>query len=187
MLDKNEFLKLMMPLGEIFDKQITESILDIYYDIFKDYSINILKTAFNKVIKTYQFNTLPKPADILEYLEGTPQDKAMIAWLQAKEAVQKGGYYASIEFSDPIISYCITELGGCAPISELPFIEKRFLELYRVLAKRDIKINSRLIGYIELCNSEKGYYDKIPEPIRIGFKINDNLKITTEQGNKSII
>ena len=174
MLSKIEFSALMATIGEVFDKQITEAVLDIYYDIFKDYSIEQLKNAFNRVIRNHQYNTLPKPADILEYLEGTRDDKALIAWLQAKEAVSKGGYYASIIFKDPIIAHVLNELGGwqqfcCAPIAELPFIEKRFMEMYRVFAKREVKDNIKLIGFMELHNGETGYQEKIPEPIKIGF------------------
>jgi hypothetical protein len=45
--------------------------------------------------------------DILEYLEGTRNDKALIAWVEAKKAVQIAGYYNTVEFTNPIISNCI--------------------------------------------------------------------------------
>ena len=163
------------PLAEVFDKQITEAVLDIYYNIFKDYSIEQLKKAFHQVIKTHKYATLPKPADILEYLEGSSEDKSLIAWLKAKEAVQKGGYPATIVFDDPIISHCLKELGGwqwfCdCPIDELPFVEKRFRDLYKLFQKREINTPIKLVGFIEQKNGETGFMDKIPTPIKIGFK-----------------
>jgi len=175
MLNKMEFSNLIIPMGEIFDKQITEAILDIYYEIFKDYSIEQLRESFNKIIRTHKYNTLPKPADILEYLEGSPSDKSLIAWVKAKEAVSKGGYVASIEFDDPIISHCLQELGGwqwfCSvPIDELPFVEKRFRDLYNMFRKREITAPVKLIGFIENKNSNTGYLDKIPPTVKIGFK-----------------
>jgi hypothetical protein len=90
------------------------------------------------------------------------------------EAVQKGGYYASIEFADPIITYAINELGGwqwfcCTQKDELPFIQKRFMDLYRLFLKRGVQSSIRLIGFIEGRNNQLGHFKDIPEPIRIGF------------------
>jgi len=175
MLNKEEFINIMTGLSDMFNKPTSEFILDVYYESLHNYTADQVKQAVFKCLKNYKYATLPKPADILEYLEGTRDDKALIAWLQAKEAISKGGYYASIVFKDPIIAHCINELGGwqafcCAEISELPFIEKRFMDMYRVLAKREVKDNIKLIGFIELQNGEKGYQDKILEPIKIGFE-----------------
>lgn len=178
MLDKIGFAKLMLILGEIYDKQITEFVADIYYDILKDYDYLVVESAIKKVISSHKYNTLPKPADILEYLEGTRDDKALVAWLQVMEAVQKGGYYASIEFADPIIAHSINELGGwqwfcCTQKDELPFIQKRFMDLYRLFLKRGVKDNLRLIGFIEARNNQLGNFKDIPEPIRIGIDIKE--------------
>jgi len=177
MLNKERFASIMVGLCDIYGIVPSEFILDTYYAIFKDYDNKSLENAINKCIKGRVYNNIPKPAEILEYLEGTKDDKALIAWLQLKEAVVKGGYYASIEFADPIISNCVNELGGWVwfcnqPKDELPFVEKRFMDLYRLFLKRGVTDNQRLIGFIEAQNSNKGY--DIPEPIRIGF-VNDTL------------
>jgi hypothetical protein len=167
----------------MYGKPASEFMYDIYYNIFKDYSAEQFSYALNKCLKNRVYNTLPKPAEILEYLEGTQDDKALIAWLQVKEAIQKGGYYASIEFADPKIPHCINDLGGwtwlcCSQIGELPFIEKRFMNLYQLYSKRDIPLdNIRLIGFIEAQNNQKGY--DIPEPIRIGFEIEQKQRTET--------
>jgi hypothetical protein len=173
MLDKNEFVKVMTGMCELFNTTPSDFIFDAYYAIFKDYELDQFKSAVNSVMRTHVYNTLPKPAVIIEFLDGTKDDKALGAWLQVKEAVNKGGYYASIEFADPIISHCLNELGGwmwfCSQqITELPFIEKRFMDLYRLFLKRGPQENVRLMGYIETTNRQKGL-DNVPEPVRIGF------------------
>lgn len=173
MIDKNDFGKLMCMLGEVFDKQITELLADIYYKIFKDYDYSQTESAFYKVIRSNKYATLPKPAEMLEYLEGTRDDKTLAAWLQVMEAVRKGGYHASIEFADPIIPHCVNDLGGwmwfcCTEKVELPFIQKRFEDLYRLYLKRELQVdNVRLIGFHEAQNSQKG--KEIAPAIRIGF------------------
>lgn len=176
MLDKIIFSHLLVGLGEVFDRQITEVITDIYYEALKDFSTEQVKSAVYKCIKNHKYATLPKPADILEFLEGTREDKALVAWLQLKEAVQKGGYYASIEFYDPIITHVVNEIGGwqafcSSKIEDLPFIQKRFTDYYRILLNRGVDKNIRLIGFIEARNNEKGLAENIPETIQIGFEV----------------
>ena len=146
--------------------------LDIYYNIFKDYSNDSFSRAVTNVVKSNKYNTLPKPAEILEFLDGDKNDKALMAWVHAKEGVKLCGYFDSPDFSDPIISNCIEELGGwvkfCScELTELPFIEKRFLDYYRLFLKREIKEPKKLSGYAEITNNNNGH--KVPKSIKIGY------------------
>lgn len=178
MLVKADFVNLMMSMGEVFDKQVTEAQLDIYYEIFKDFSFEQIKKAFYSCLRTHRYNTLPKPADILSFLEGTQDDRALMAWLEVKEAVIKAGYYQTVEFRDPIISHCLEELGGWMAFcscqkDELPFIEKRFMDLYRLFEKRGTSLPVKLVGFIEVRNRELSQLEHIPKSVKIGFdKIN---------------
>ena len=172
MLDNEIFIKTMTGLCEIYGKNPSEYIFEIYYEIFKDYDINQFNSAVTKCIKSNKYNVLPKPAEILEYLEGDKNDKALFAWIQAKEGVQKCGYYDTPHFTDPIISHCIEELGGwmkfCScDIEELKFIEKRFTDLYRLFLKRDITERKKLLGFSELKNANGGF-DEPKNIVKIG-------------------
>lgn len=183
MLDREKFVKLMTGLCELFNKTPSEFIYDVYYDVLKNYSYEQVNAAVMNCIKAYKYNLLPKPAEIIEFLEGSKDDKALMAWLQIKEAIIKGGYYASIEFADPIIAHCINGLGGwqwfcCQQKDEMPFIEKRFMDLYRLFLKRGVVGNVRLIGFIEARNTQTGYLKDILEPIRIGFEKEEAKQLT---------
>jgi len=178
MLDKSKFVTIMTGLCEIYKQTPSQFIYDMYYDIFKDYEDTQFSNSIKKVLSTYKYNTLPKPADILEYLDGSSEDKSLIAWLKAKEAVVKGGYPATIEFDDPVISNCIKELGGwdwfCKQeIENLCFVEKRFRDLYKLFQKRETNTPVKLIGFIENKNSNLGFKDNIPRSIKIGFDKED--------------
>jgi len=176
----SEITKVLYVFGELYDKKITEGIAEIYYDIFKNYSVDEFKTAAYKVIKSHVYNSLPKPASILEFLEGTSDDKALMAWSLAQDAVVKVGYYDSPKVEDPIISNCIVELGGwqefCSvKTSELPFVEKRFTDLYRLFLKRGCGM-LELVGFHNAGNKLKGYKENIKPPILIGGKSVKELK-----------
>jgi len=185
MLNKEKFVNTMVGLCDLYGKVPSEFMLDTYYSIFADYDNAAFDKAIGKCLKVKVYNNIPKPAEIMEFLEGTREDKETIAWFQVMDAVRKGGYYSSIEFSDPVISHCINELGGwswfCSQDKDqLPFIEKRFMDIYRLLAKRGVNENIRLIGFVEAQNNRKGY--PIPEPIRIGFEVGQKLLIDEGRG-----
>jgi hypothetical protein len=180
MLDKNKFIELMSGLAQIYNKEATPFMLDMYYKILNGYDYNQIDRAVEQVVRNNKYNTFPKPADILEYLEGTKDDKALVAWLQLMEAVEKGGYYQTIEFKDPIISHCVIEIGGWMAFcssqkEELPFIQKRFMDYYRLFLKRGVDKPVRLIGFMELKNIETGHDKAIQPAVRIGF--DDDLRI----------
>ena len=174
MLNKELFVNLITGLCEMYDKKPSEFIYDMYYDLLKDYDYPVVEKAVKKVMATYKYSTLPKPADILEFIIGTPADKSLVAWIQARGAIASVGYYYSVEFSDPIISCIINELGGwmefCSSLTEdMPFIEKRFRELYNVFEKREVKTPIALVGFYELDNRTRQLPENIPAPVKIGF------------------
>lgn len=175
MLDKKQFVQILAGLCEMYGKATSEFIFDVYYEILKNYSDEQVKSAVVKCIRDHKYNTLPKPAHILEYIEGTTEDKALLAWMQVLEAFKRADYYDSLDFADPIISHCIVQLGGwqwlCSQEkSQLPFLEKRFLEIYRVLQKRGITEPVKVLGFIEKTNKETGHENEIPTPVKIGYR-----------------
>jgi len=173
MLDRNKFVILMSGLCELYKQVPSDFIFETYYELLKSYEISHIEKAINILLRTYKYNTLPKPAEILQYLEDGPSDKALSAWLQVLEAIRIGGYYRSIEFADKAIHHCVDSLGGwmwlCSQLKEdMPFIEKRFLDLYRIFSRREPKSHPPLIGFFEAKNREKGY--DYPAPIKIGYE-----------------
>ena len=179
MLDRNQFIKTISGLCELYNKVPSQFIFDVYYEIFKEFDLVAFNRAVKECIKSNKYNVLPKPAEILEFLEGNKDDKALNAWLLAKEGVKKCGYYHSPIFEDPIISHCLTELGGwenfCSvKLDELPFVEKRFLDLYRLFLKRGVSSSVKLSGFIENRNNNNNY--KVPDPVKIGSQGSKNLR-----------
>lgn len=173
-MDRDKFVDLLSTIAELYKQELSIHLIDIYYGIFRDYDYIRFENAMMEVMKNHKYHTFPKPAEILEFLEGTMDDKCLMGWMQVMDAIKKGGYYASIEFSDPIVPHCIKELGGwqwlCSQmIDEFPFIQKRFADLYKLFLKRGEKSNFKTIGFHEERNRLSGWQDE-SKVIRIGFK-----------------
>lgn len=180
MLDKGKFVELITGMCDIYDKKPSEFIFAIYYDLLKEYEYSLVEKAIKKCLKNRVYSTFPKPAEILEYLEGTKEDKALIAWLTAKKGTEIAGYYETPIFDDPIISHCIVNLGGWLEFSSMkvidePFVEKRFIELYRIFMKREVDKPLELTGFLKAQNRLKGLKEYIPESIKI--ESDDKLRI----------
>ncbi len=69
MLNKEIFVEHMTGFCEIFDKQPSEFIYSAYYEILKGYSTERVKRAMMACVKSHKYNSLPKPAEILQFLE----------------------------------------------------------------------------------------------------------------------
>ena len=111
MLNEEKFAELLTATAEVFGKELSPIAINLYYDMLKDYSYDQINKAFNFVIRTHKYNTLPKPAEIIEAIEGNSEEKALIAWSSVINTIRKYDYYESIEFEDKIIHSCILQLG----------------------------------------------------------------------------
>ena len=60
-LDVKVFAGEMARVETIFG-EIEHSMLDVYYDLFKDWTEDELRKAVKNVIKTYKYNYFPRPA-----------------------------------------------------------------------------------------------------------------------------
>ena len=113
--------------------------------------------------------------------------RALLAWQNVIDTVERCGSWSSVQFDDPVIHSCVRALGGwielCSTdVTEMVWREKKFLELYPVLSKSNQTHPKYLIGVDEKENRLNGYtepmsykqlnpafheFNPIPEPILI--------------------
>jgi len=86
-MTKGEFTEGLTLIGEIFNKQYSEIELSVYYDLVKDYSNEIWKSAITKIIQSEKY--APKPVDLLRALE----DMKMSVEIPIIEIMIKNGYF----------------------------------------------------------------------------------------------
>ena len=93
----SEFARLCAVMGEAFGKPVNTSLIEIYFRMLKDFSVEQVTSAVEQAIAKKKF--FPKVAELRELIEGNPEDRAANAWAAFLEAAANGGT-ASVQFSD---------------------------------------------------------------------------------------
>ena len=173
--DWKVFFGLMGLLDETFTKESSKLRTDIYFGSLADFDIEQIQKAVAVAIKTLKF--YPKPAELLEIICGSVEDRAEIAWMAVVEHLDSG---ASVIFDDPIIPRVILHLWGSWPelcinlyADKIPFMAKDFKSSYRALARSREKFEPiKLVGFHEQHNGDRGFVEFIPKTLKIntGYK-----------------
>lgn len=170
--DKQSFLVLMTGAGEIYNKEITKSLLAFYFDSLKAHSIESIKNAFSKHSTDPKHGSFfPKPADIVRHLAINPEgvlsveNRAELAWHQVMEKIQRIGSYGSLKLDDKQAIAAIKAVGGWNKVSmatydQLVWIKKEFLQAYDTYENTPLeRLPSSLPGLVELqqhkCQEKK--------------------------------
>lgn len=163
--DARHFAQLMAVLGETFSKDVSPKLIDIYFKAFERWPIEAFEQAVNQAVMTCKF--FPKPVELIELLEGTPDDqreRGELAWRQLWKALACGTY-RSLFCEDRVLAETVRQvIGGWMEAGMLPRPEseqgpmyrarqKEFVAAYVSLAKRGGSFDPYLIGRTEAENS----------------------------------
>jgi len=172
--DAEQFAKLMGVLAEVFDdgKEPSAFKVEVYFKTLERFSVEQLSQAVESMVVNRVYPSFPKPAEIIEAIQGKQEDRATLAWVKVLETVRRVGSYQSVKFDDPAIHSVIEAMGGWIELGNMSvndekWKQKEFEKLYRVIAKRG-NHPKYLIGITEHKNSMMGFHKHIPEPILIG-------------------
>ena len=168
MKDKIKFMEYMTLLGEVYNKEITDTLKNIYWKTLKLYSDKESIRAFQSIIENNKF--FPKPAEFLDILRGDSGDQALLAWEKVYKAISQHGHYASVEFDEPVIHSCIELMGGwielCSmELNDVKWKQKEFIGLYKTMSRKN-QHPKYLAGQTELENGPRGF--DVPDPVKIG-------------------
>ena len=108
-----EFTATLIKIGELYGKAISEILTDLYWQSLKGFEWQDVKQAFEAHIHNPDNGQyFPKPADLVRFIEGSGETKALQAWAKVEKAVTHVGAYQSIIFDDPLIHAVLEDLGG---------------------------------------------------------------------------
>lgn len=188
--DRDRFEEILLGLAEIFDKQLSEGQLDLYFGALSDMSIEDVVRAGNILARSTKF--FPKPVEFRESMAINTDDMAAIAYAKffkgCKHTPDK-----TLVFDDPIIHAVIVNLGGWndelydkwASIEKEVWLRKDFERLYKTYAKMGVPDNTpeKLAGRMERNN--EGRWDwATPQPALIGSKDSPILQKALAEHNE---
>ena len=168
-----------MALGELFDKQLSPALTNIYWEALRPYPFEAVREASNHVVRNKKFHKFPLPAEFIEFIV-PPQaldDSAALACNGAIKKAWKDGYWENAYFEDPIIHMVIADYygGWFSFVDQIPtddkergFWKKEFERIYKVYARRPLPSEIPLLpGYFATQNAESGYLtDALGQPVK---------------------
>jgi hypothetical protein len=172
--DEGKFFEIMTGLGELYGKEVSSSVMELWFRALEGYDIEAISAAASAHVSNPDNGQFfPKPADIVKMISGTSKDSAFIAWSKVEKAVERVGSYHSVVFDDPIIHKVIQDMGGWIVFGEKtydewPFVKNEFITRYQGYKSKSGQIDhpGKLIGIHEANNRKTGH--EVAEPVLIG-------------------
>ena len=170
--DKKLFAELLNTCADIYGSQKpSKDALVVFFDIVKKYDFDQFKKALVDHMSTSPF--MVRPSDIVAKIEGSPEDRAALAWAITHNAIRKlrSASDTSVAFPLPEYNYVIALKGGwrelisSMTIDNETWIGKEFRHLYLIGDGRvswepeqdKIVVERYCVGGREVYNQQRGY------------------------------
>ena len=155
---KEEFKTFAMYLtgvAESFGQKISAEQIMLYFEILQDKFENVdeFKKAAKKLLKSWSYSYMPKPAHFIEAKKEFSSESIEIiaqkAWDSVIEAIRAGvGYTTVAEFEDKLIPAVVELCGGFKRLAtktyeELEWIKKEFLKTYKAAMQGEINLRAK--------------------------------------------
>lgn len=153
--DKSHFQNIMVGAGELYSKEITKPLLQIYFQALQGYNIDAIAAAFTAhMVDTRHGTFMPKPADLVRLIDADkpkPDDKARIAWMAIRGSFS-GFNQKGFKLDDKIAMAALQSIGGRSAVgmcdtSKLTFLEKQFIDSYKTIFNLDDEDIPSCIGF----------------------------------------
>ena len=169
--ESGPFAAILAELGEVYGEAVSPVRARLYFEALSDLTLAEVRAAARQVVKASHF--FPKPADLLEAIQGSEADQAERAWAMVLRAMEQVGPYQTVDFADEAIHECVRRIFGGWPdaclmeLSDAPFRHAEFLKMYRALRRRHL-VAKPMPGLLETDNRSKGFVEHIPAPVMLG-------------------
>ena len=136
MKNEDQFKSNLVAVGEVFSKEVSPALAKIYWRSLSQFTDNQVQAAFDRAVTNLKF--FPKPAELIELIEGTRTEQAHGAWgILLRELSDSANAQL-----DPISVKTVESMGGIRYLAtrsmrDLEFKEKTFVTIYESLSERD--------------------------------------------------
>lgn len=141
--DKRIFAENLIGMGEVYDRKISPAAAAIYFDDLKDYPLADVLAAFSAHRKdSDRGRFFPKVADLLDKLQATTEQTAMLAWSEMLPLLKDSQRAIS---ADPVTERVIQDLGGWTRVAhtdtdKLVWVEKEFVRRYQMYSEHGVDV-----------------------------------------------
>ncbi len=196
--DWPNFVKLVSTVDELtVGKERTSAAIGMMFKILQPYPFEHVYEVFMTHVKRSKF--MIQVADVIKAIDGDEDDKSLVAWRVFRRAMDRHGFWRSVQFSEPAYHYATELLGGWMRVceewgqlteKELEFRGKDWRRLYLAgLSKSSwdggngkAKVQPHLQGFHEWNNRGGGFTEFIPPVWQIGEGVEpDKLAINVPQ------
>jgi len=163
--DKIAFREMMMGVGELYSKDITKPLLQIYFGSLVNFSLEQVSNGVSKHAGDPKHGTfMPKPADIIRQIEAdkpSTESRAELAWMTIEKKMSSVGAYGSLKLDDLQALAAAQSLGSWRDLchtdtDKLQWKRKEFIEAYKNFENTPLEaLPSHLAGMIEMDRSKK--------------------------------
>jgi len=165
MSDAAKFRERLVAIGELYGKEITPPLMDLYWQAFgymapDDFSLMLTKHTLDPDRGRF----FPKPADLIYQVsenDGDIEDKAQLAWGVIMGEMRRVGVYGNLEIADGQAMATIQAMGGwralCGTLTkDMEWKRKEFISVYKTYERTPLdQLPSNLPGLVELENHKK--------------------------------
>lgn len=135
--ERGQFGELLAGILQVYEKSYNTVVLNIWWEVLKKYDLVAVESAFFQHLESPDTGQYaPKPGDVVRYIDGSTEDRALKAWALVRRSINEIGAHSSVVFPDPLIHVVITEMGGWPSLcgvsmDEMPFKGREFENRYR--------------------------------------------------------
>jgi hypothetical protein len=146
--DERRVLETITGLCELKDKKFSKAMGEIYLNALAEYSADEILKAVNLCVRTSKW--FPQPSEIIQAIEGDPEERAMLAWDTLIQTIKEHGRYGKVIFQDPKIAQMVNILGGWDAVCSW---ERAVLDYRRAEFVKGYKAASGSAGRKELAGA----------------------------------
>jgi hypothetical protein len=114
--DEVQFGKAMLDCYSLYREDFNQKTIDLYFRLLSGYELQTVLNALESVLRSSKF--FPKPAEIIEQIEGNEKVLIDSAYETARAYAEKYGFYKSATFNDQLITETIKSMGGLQTFCE---------------------------------------------------------------------
>ena len=180
-----EFTQAFVKYQEYYPEPVmSKEMKSIYFLGLKDLTVEQLNSAYVEIIRTRNFQKMPKIAEIRENALGETKELMNLRMQMAREkilfAIRKYGIYQSVEFDDKGIHALIDSAGGWQKICAMEqnefedlFKYNNFEKIYGAYWKLPRNVSQNYLGLHDNGNGT----------MKINYIANSDIGVNSQQNN----